>query len=74
MFARVTGEPKIALAMTLRYLAGGAAVDVHWHRELRDVPEDAPPLLLAHEFLDALPVHQLRRMAHGWRARSCCST
>ena len=52
-----------------RPAAGGAAVDVHWHRELRDVPEDAPTLLLAHEFLDALPVHQLRRTAHGWRER-----
>ena len=39
--------------MQWRPAAGGAAVDVHWHRELRDA-RDAPTLLLAHEFLDAL--------------------
>ena len=51
--------------------AGG--VGVAWLSQLEDLPEDGTPLLLlAHEFLDALPVHQLSRVAagpRGWRER-----
>lgn len=31
---------------------------VSWHRTLDSVPKDAPLLAVAHEFFDALPVHQ----------------
>ena len=40
---------------------------VHWHADLSEVPQDAPSLFLAHEFFDALPVHQFRKTEdRGW--------
>jgi NADH dehydrogenase [ubiquinone] 1 alpha subcomplex assembly factor 7 len=47
---------------------GGArarrAVPVHWHASLADVPAAGPPTFhVAHEFVDALPVHQFVRVA-----------
>ena len=39
-----------------------------WHERFEDVPR-GPLLLVANEFLDALPVHQLVRAADGWRER-----
>jgi NADH dehydrogenase [ubiquinone] 1 alpha subcomplex assembly factor 7 len=55
-----------------RSAAGGDAhVDVHWHASLEEVPceDGVVELYLAHEFLDALPVHQLVRTPRGWRER-----
>ncbi|KAL1526543.1 hypothetical protein AB1Y20_015252 [Prymnesium parvum] len=46
-----------------------AAHDVHWHSHLDLVPDDGPLLLLGHEFLDALPVHQFVNTSRGWRER-----
>lgn len=40
-----------------------------FHDDLASVPEDAPMLLVANEFLDALPVRQLVRTGEGWRER-----
>ena len=40
-----------------------------WHDTLGDVPDDAPLLLVANEFFDALPVRQFVRTASGWRER-----
>lgn len=37
------------------------------HDDLATVPEDGPILLVANEFLDALPVRQLVRTGEGWR-------
>ncbi|HEV7369844.1 class I SAM-dependent methyltransferase [Arenibaculum sp.] len=39
-----------------------------WHGRLEDVP-DGPVLVLANEFFDALPVHQLVRVPGGWAER-----
>ncbi|MBV8168230.1 MAG: SAM-dependent methyltransferase, partial [Alphaproteobacteria bacterium] len=39
-----------------------------WHDTLDDVPP-GPSLIVANEFLDALPIHQLVRTAVGWCAR-----
>jgi NADH dehydrogenase [ubiquinone] 1 alpha subcomplex assembly factor 7 len=39
-----------------------------WHDAVDDVPE-GPILVLANEFLDALPVRQFLRCAEGWRER-----
>ena len=44
------------------------AQDVHWHDRFWDLPP-GPIVLLANEFFDALPVHQLERAAEGWRER-----
>ncbi len=39
-----------------------------WHDDLASLP-DGPPLVVANEFLDALPIHQLVRTTAGWCAR-----
>jgi NADH dehydrogenase [ubiquinone] 1 alpha subcomplex assembly factor 7 len=43
-------------------------VPVHWHKRLEDVPED-PTILLANEFIDALPVYQAVKEEDGWHER-----
>lgn len=40
-----------------------------WHADLSTLPDSGPLLLVANEFLDALPVRQLVRTANGWRER-----
>lgn len=40
-----------------------------WHDDLSTVPNTGAILLVANEFLDALPVRQLVKMAQGWRER-----
>ncbi|MFL1462185.1 class I SAM-dependent methyltransferase [Roseococcus sp. DSY-14] len=45
----------------------GAAVAA-WHDRLEELPP-GPTLLLANEFLDALPIRQLVRRADGWQER-----
>ncbi len=39
-----------------------------WHEDVASLPE-APMILLANEFLDALPIRQFIRRADGWRER-----
>jgi SAM-dependent MidA family methyltransferase len=39
-----------------------------WHADLAEVPP-GPAILLANEFLDALPIRQFIRRADGWRER-----
>ncbi len=39
--------------------------DVAWHDDVASLP-DGPLILLANEFLDALPIRQFRRTASGW--------
>jgi SAM-dependent MidA family methyltransferase len=39
-----------------------------WHDRLREVP-DGPAIVIANEFLDALPIRQLVRCEEGWRER-----
>lgn len=40
----------------------------HWHDRIDDIP-DGPMILLANEFLDALPVRQFIRREAGWQER-----
>ncbi len=40
-----------------------------WHDDLSTVPMYGPVLVVANEFLDALPVRQLVKTADGWRER-----
>jgi NADH dehydrogenase [ubiquinone] 1 alpha subcomplex assembly factor 7 len=42
--------------------------EIAWHDGFADVPPDSL-LLVANEFFDALPVHQLVRDENGWRER-----
>ena len=51
----------------LRELQRAALPQAEFHHDLASVPEDGPLLLVANEFLDALPVRQLLRTADGWR-------
>ncbi len=45
-----------------------AGVPARWHAGLDTVP-DGPAIVLANEFLDALPVKQFRRGPRGWHER-----
>ena len=42
---------------------------VHWHDSLDAVPDDRPLLLVANEFLDAIPIRQFVRRAGRWHER-----
>jgi SAM-dependent MidA family methyltransferase len=46
----------------------GAAPGARWHGELATVPP-GPVIVIANEFLDALPVFQFERVAGAWRER-----
>ena len=52
---------------SLRHAQRGAVPDANWHHDLSTVPTDAPILLAANEFLDALPIRQLLMTDAGWR-------
>ena len=41
---------------------------IQWHKRIEQVP-DGPFILLANEFLDALPIRQFARGDDGWRER-----
>ncbi len=47
-------------------LAGEGAT---WLTDIAALPKDAPFILLANEFLDALPIRQYQRGADGWHER-----
>ncbi|KAG5415842.1 hypothetical protein IGI04_003409 [Brassica rapa subsp. trilocularis] len=38
-----------------------AGTPVHWHTTLEEVPSGVPTIIIAHEFYDALPVHQFQQ-------------
>jgi NADH dehydrogenase [ubiquinone] 1 alpha subcomplex assembly factor 7 len=40
-----------------------------WHDDVGSLPEDAPLLIVANEFFDALPVRQIVATEKGWRER-----
>jgi len=43
-------------------------VPAHWHSALDEVPS-GPCIIIANEFIDALPVHQAIKQADGWHER-----
>lgn len=45
-----------------------AAAEPHWHDDIATLPA-GPLLLIANEFLDALPIRQLQRVAASWHER-----
>lgn len=53
----------------LRRVQGEALPGAQFHDDLSTLPEDRPLLLVANEFLDALPIRQLVKTADGWRER-----
>ncbi|KAF3792299.1 NADH dehydrogenase ubiquinone complex I assembly factor 7 [Nymphaea thermarum] len=48
---------------TLSMLSGAT---VSWHAALEQVPLGLPTIIIAHEFYDALPVHQFQKAPQGW--------
>jgi NADH dehydrogenase [ubiquinone] 1 alpha subcomplex assembly factor 7 len=60
-------SPVLRTAQQRALAAAGATAS--WHGALPDVPEDAPLLLVANEFLDALPIRQFERRPGGWHER-----
>jgi SAM-dependent MidA family methyltransferase len=68
---RVWPGPQIHFIETsprLRAGQGAKVPNATWHDSLQTVPE-GPMILLANEFLDALPVRQFIRRATGWQER-----
>ncbi len=53
----------------LREIQRQAFPGATWHHDLSTLPTDAPILLIANEFLDALPIRQLVKTSGGWRER-----
>ncbi|CAA3005812.1 NADH dehydrogenase [ubiquinone] complex I, assembly factor 7 [Olea europaea subsp. europaea] len=39
---------------------------VSWHASLEQVPTGLPTIIVAHEFFDALPLHQFQKASRGW--------
>jgi NADH dehydrogenase [ubiquinone] 1 alpha subcomplex assembly factor 7 len=61
-------EASPVMAATQRTMLGGAPVPLRWYAELDEVPQ-GPLIILANEFLDALPIRQFVRRGVGWRER-----
>ncbi|HEY7244450.1 MAG TPA: SAM-dependent methyltransferase [Xanthobacteraceae bacterium] len=61
-------EVSPAMERVQRQALGATVVPVSWHASLEDVP-DGPVIILANEFVDALPVHQAVMCADGWHER-----
>ncbi|OAY65680.1 NADH dehydrogenase (ubiquinone) complex I, assembly factor 7 [Ananas comosus] len=51
---------------TKRAISGISGAPVHWHAALEQVPSGLPTIILAHEFYDALPIHQFQKTSRGW--------
>ncbi|PCJ99888.1 MAG: SAM-dependent methyltransferase [Zetaproteobacteria bacterium] len=43
--------------------------NISWHMDLSGVEGDDPCIILGNEFLDALPIEQLKRTEGGWKKR-----
>lgn len=61
-------ETSERLAARQRDVLAAANVPMTWHRDLSTVPP-GPAILVANEFLDALPIRQFVMTATGWRER-----
>lgn len=65
-------EPAVHLVETspaLKALQIANVPQARWHDDLSTVPHKGPILLVANEFLDALPIRQLVKTEDGWRER-----
>jgi NADH dehydrogenase [ubiquinone] 1 alpha subcomplex assembly factor 7 len=46
-----------------------AEYEVQWHETLEKIPRNHPVIVIANEFLDALPFRQFEKTNEGWRER-----
>ena len=53
----------------LQQIQRQTVMNVQHHADVTTLPDDAPLLIVANEFFDALPIRQLLRAAEGWRER-----
>ncbi|KAK9455276.1 S-adenosyl-L-methionine-dependent methyltransferase [Dipodascopsis uninucleata] len=45
-----------------------AGIPIVWYETLKDIPnDDLSHFIIAHEFFDALPIHQFEKTPNGWR-------
>lgn len=58
----------------LRALQQQRLPQASWHDDIATLPTDAPLLLIANEFLDALPIAQFERVEDGWVMRRVALT
>ena len=42
---------------------------VNWRNSIEEINTDKPSIVIGNEFLDALPIEQLKRSAQGWQKR-----
>src|SRR3984885_6677762 len=59
-------SPKLQAVQQLRL--EGLGEPVLWHPALTDIP-GGPAIIIANEFIDALPIHQAIKQADGWHER-----
>jgi len=57
----------VEASTALKELQLAAVPDAAWHHDLSSLPAEGALLLVANEFLDALPVRQLVKTGQGWR-------
>ena len=65
-------EPPVHFVETSAVLRESQAQRVphaRWHDDVASFPDDAPLLIVANEFFDALPIRQLVAGERGWRER-----
>ena len=65
-------EPRVHFvesSTALKEIQLKALPDAIWHDSMTTIPLEGPVLLVANEFLDALPVRQLVMTPDGWRER-----
>lgn len=69
-FAAARAVHLVETSPMLRAEQAARLADAVWHVGVDTLPTDAPLIVLANEFLDALPVEQAVYAADGWRART----
>ena len=72
MMAKVGLTPTMHFVETsprLRAEQARLVFDAQWHDDLSTLPNDAPLIVVANEFFDALPIEQIVRGADAWHRR-----
>ncbi len=59
-------ENSPALIKTQKATLAQEKVSISWHNTINELPNHVPLLVVANEFLDALPIHQYRKTKTGW--------
>jgi len=59
----------VEASQSLRAVQKSALPQAIHHHDTSSLPEDAPLLIVANEFFDALAIHQLVQTENGWRER-----